>query len=75
MREAYRKNKRTLYEHILPANIKLAFIVILRGKTVPDFVTIEKSMKEMINKLSVLVKDKKDITNQKPETAGSEPID
>jgi ribonuclease P protein component len=65
MREAYRKNKKTLYEHLLSANIQLAFIVILRGKVVPDFVTIEKSMKEMINKLLVHIENKTVAGSQK----------
>jgi ribonuclease P protein component len=58
MREAYRKNKSTLYEHLTSENIQIAFIVILRGNTVPDYLTIEKSMNEMINKLIILTKKK-----------------
>lgn len=54
MREAYRKNKRTLYDHLTSQNIQIAFVVILRGNAVPDYVTIEKSIKEMINKLIML---------------------
>jgi ribonuclease P protein component len=58
MREAYRKNKSTLYEHLTSENIQIAFIVILRGNTVPDYLTIEKFMKEIINKLIILTKEK-----------------
>src|SRR5450756_157774 len=36
MREAYRKNKRTLYDHLISQNIQIAFVVILRGNAVPD---------------------------------------
>jgi len=54
MREAYRKNKKILYNHLLTQNIQIAFIVIQRGNTVPDYVTIEKTMKVVINKLIVL---------------------
>lgn len=54
MREAYRKNKSSLYDHLVSQNIKLAFVVILRGNEVPDYLTIEKSIKEMINKLIML---------------------
>ena len=57
MREAYRKNKKTLYEHLSSENIQIAFVVILKGNAVPDYLTIEKSMKEMINKLINLVKE------------------
>jgi ribonuclease P protein component len=56
MREAYRKNKNTLYDHLLSHNIKIAFVVILRGNTVPDYLTIEKSIKDVINKLIMLNK-------------------
>lgn len=54
MREAYRKNKNTLYDHLISENIKIAIVVILRGNSVPDYLTIEKSIKEMINKLIML---------------------
>jgi len=54
MREAYRKNKNFLYDHLISHNIKIAFVVILRGNAVPDYLTIEKSIKEMINKLIML---------------------
>jgi ribonuclease P protein component len=58
MREAYRKNKKTLYEHLSSENIQIAFVVILKGNAVPDYLTIEKSMKEMINKLIILTNKK-----------------
>ena len=58
MKEAYRKNKKTLYEHLASKNIQIAFVVILKGNAVPDYLTIEKSMKEMINKLIILTKKK-----------------
>jgi len=54
MREAYRKNKNLLYDHLISQNIKIAFVVILRGNAIPDYLTIEKSIKEMINKLIML---------------------
>lgn len=58
MREAYRKNKKSLYDHLITQNIKLAFVVILRGNEVPGYLTIEKSIKEMINKLIMLTSQK-----------------
>ena len=54
MREAYRKNKTVLYNHLISQNIQLAFIVILKENSVPDYVTIEKSIRETINKLIIL---------------------
>jgi hypothetical protein len=61
MREAYRKNKKILYEHLASENIQIAFVVILKGNSVPDYVTIEKSMKELINKFIYLTKVKEKI--------------
>jgi ribonuclease P protein component len=60
LREAYRKNKQVLYDHLIAENIQIAFVVIIRGNTVPDYLCIEKSIKEMINKLIVLTSRKPD---------------
>jgi ribonuclease P protein component len=54
MREAYRKNKNTLYDHLISQNIQIAFVVILKGNSVPDYMTVEKAVMETINKLIVL---------------------
>jgi ribonuclease P protein component len=51
IREAYRKNKITLYEFLVSENIQIVFVVILKGNVVPDYLAIEKSIKEIINKL------------------------
>jgi|ERR1035437_1719771 ribonuclease P protein component len=51
MREVYRKNKNLLYKHLISENIQIVFVVVIKGKEVPDYLAIEKSMKEMINKL------------------------
>ena len=59
MREAYRKNKQPLYEHLSSEKIQIVFVVIMRGNTVRDYLTIEKSMKEMINKLITIIKEEK----------------
>ncbi len=61
MREAYRKNKASLYEHLISENIQIAFIVILKGNAVPDYFTIEKAIKEMIDKLILLINENKKI--------------
>jgi ribonuclease P protein component len=61
MREAYRKNKKLLYEYLVSSDIQIVFIVILRGTVVPDYQTIEKSMIQMINKLIILTKENKKI--------------
>jgi ribonuclease P protein component len=56
MREAFRKNKNTLYEQLASENIQIVFVVILRGNSIPDYLTIEKSMKELLNKFIILIK-------------------
>jgi ribonuclease P protein component len=61
MREAYRKNKKTLYEHLSSEDMHVAFVVILRGNKVPDYVTVENSIKGTINKLIVLTSQKPDM--------------
>jgi ribonuclease P protein component len=63
MREAYRKNKSVLYDHLLAQNIHIVFIVIIKGNTVPDYDTIEKRIKDVVSRLI-------ELTNPKSE-AGS----
>jgi ribonuclease P protein component len=58
MREAYRKNKKVLYEHLARESIQIVFVVILRGNTIPDYIDVEKSIKEVINKLIRLCQEK-----------------
>jgi ribonuclease P protein component len=58
MREAYRKNKYLLYDMLESENKQIVFVVIVKGDTVPDYLTIEKSIKDMINRLILFVKDK-----------------
>jgi len=54
MREAYRKNKSSLYNHLLSKNIQIVFIVIIKGNSVPDYSMVEKGIIDLINKLIVL---------------------
>jgi ribonuclease P protein component len=65
LREAYRKNKKTLYDHLNSENIHLVFVVILRGNSVPDYITIEKGIKEVINKLIMLTSQKTEVGSRK----------
>jgi ribonuclease P protein component len=60
LREVWRKNKKTLYEHLDSENIQIVLVVILRGSSVPDYVTIEKSIKEVIGKLMELCRKSED---------------
>jgi ribonuclease P protein component len=57
MREAYRKNKQALYEFFLSEKIQVAFIIIFRGNSVADYQTIEKSMKEMLDKFCSVIRE------------------
>jgi ribonuclease P protein component len=75
MREAYRKNKSLLYEHLITENIQLAFVVIVRGNKVPDYLNIEKSIKEVINKLIVLTSLKSEAGSPKLVTGSHKPGD
>jgi ribonuclease P protein component len=51
MREAWRKNKSILYDSLASENSQIVLIVIMTGKSVPDYNRVEKSMKEIISKL------------------------
>jgi len=61
LREAFRKNKNLLYEQLASENLQIAFVVILRGNSVPDYLTIEKSMKELLDRFIILIKEKEKI--------------
>jgi len=56
MREAYRKSKQPLCEWLISARINIAFVVIIKGNTVPEFKAVERSMKEVTDKLIALNK-------------------
>ena len=51
IREAYRKHKHVLYDFLRSQNIRIAFIIIFRDNSVPDYLLVEKSIKELISKL------------------------
>lgn len=57
MREAYRRNKNILYDFLGSENIRIVLIVIYKEDSVMDFREIEISMKEMIDRLIVSVKE------------------
>jgi hypothetical protein len=58
MREAYRQEKGNLYEKLDSLNIKIAFMIIFRGNTIPAFSEIQGAMKETIDKLCKTVSDR-----------------
>ncbi|HNR43343.1 MAG TPA: ribonuclease P protein component [Bacteroidales bacterium] len=49
IRESYRKNKSNLYSVLNRKNIQIAFMVIFRGKNIPDYDSVSKSVDEMID--------------------------
>jgi ribonuclease P protein component len=53
IKEAYRKNKHLLYNNLAAGNIQIVFIVIFKEKNVPDYLSVEKSMVDMLNKLLI----------------------
>ena len=55
MREAYRKNKYLLYKHLSEKNLSVSVFIILRVNSIPEYLAIEKSINEVINKLINLV--------------------
>ena len=57
MREAYRKNKHLLYNFLSGQNTGIVFVVIYKENYVAQYREIEISMKEMIEKLIVLISE------------------
>ena len=58
MREAYRREKGNLYEKLDSLNLKIAFMIIFRGNTIPAFKEIQGAMKETIDKLCMTVNER-----------------
>jgi ribonuclease P protein component len=56
MREAWRKNKFLLYDSLASENIQIVLIVIMTGKAIPDYLTIEKAVSQIIGKLSLSIR-------------------
>lgn len=55
MREAYRKNKYILYKHLSEKNLSISLFIILRVNSIPNYLTTEKSIKEVIIKLISMI--------------------
>jgi ribonuclease P protein component len=51
MREAWRINKYLLYESLARENKQIVLFVIVKENRVPDYLTIEKSMKVVVDRL------------------------
>jgi ribonuclease P protein component len=72
MREAWRRNKFLLYDSLTTENSQIVLIVIFTGKSVPDYLTIEKFMKEIMGKLSIIIGKGSEVRNRKTEEGGPE---
>lgn len=57
MREAYRKNKYLLYEFLAAENKQVVLIVIMKGTAVPEYPDIEKSIKEIMDRIILQIKE------------------
>jgi ribonuclease P protein component len=51
MRETYRKNKHILYEHLHLLNKQIVLVIIVKGKDVPLYPEVEKTMMDVFSKL------------------------
>jgi ribonuclease P protein component len=58
LRESYRRSKRILYEYLSSENVQVVLVIIIKGNTVPDYKTVEKSISEIIKKLILQVREK-----------------
>jgi ribonuclease P protein component len=67
MREAWRKNKFLLYDSLSAGNNQIILIVIMRGESIPDYQTVEKSVKQIITKLSLSIRATTEVRRQKTE--------
>lgn len=59
LREAYRKNKHPMYDHLASKDLQIVFVVVFRGKKIPDYITIEKSMTDTFRQLIDLTSGKR----------------
>ncbi len=57
MREAYRRNKQTLYDHLSSLDKRINFIIIFRENKIHGYQTIEKAMTEMIGMLCIAIRE------------------
>jgi ribonuclease P protein component len=63
LREAYRRNKKLICEYLIKEDLRVALVIIIKGNSIPDYVTIEKSVRDSLNKLFAQIKEKSSVTN------------
>jgi ribonuclease P protein component len=57
IREAYRRNKNILYNFLVTERTNIAFILIFKDSSIPEYVTLEKAIVKAIAKLIADIKD------------------
>jgi ribonuclease P protein component len=57
VRESYRKNKESLYIFLKNSNRKIVFTIVLRDSSIPDYNTVDNSVKQMIIRFKSIVAD------------------
>jgi len=67
MREAWRKNKFLLYDSLTTKNSQIILIIIMTGKAIPDYQTIEKSVRQIISKLILSIREANEDRKRKTE--------
>lgn len=53
MREAYRKNKSSLYEALTAGNRQLIMVIIMKAHEIPDYTATEKAMTDVLKRLAL----------------------
>lgn len=61
IREAYRKNKSHFYKFLVSENIQVALMVIFRKDSVEEYSTLEKAVREMLDKISAEIRGKRNL--------------
>jgi ribonuclease P protein component len=51
IREAYRRNKQSLYDYLIKSGKVISFIIIFRENSIPDYITVENSIKTVLARL------------------------
>lgn len=57
IKESYRKNKFKLYDFLATSGSKVVFIIIYRDGAIQDYPSIERSVKEMLDKLVLQIRE------------------
>jgi ribonuclease P protein component len=57
MREAYRREKQIFYDFLISEKIQVALVIIYRGNDIRDYSEITRSMHEMLEKLTVKIRE------------------